>query len=100
MLFENKKILITGGYGFVGSHLIKRLDQMSSNVEIICYDKMTYAANFSNLNKKNEKNKYTFIKADICNFDKLFSIAKNVIILLIVLLKVMWTVHLNLHYSS
>ena len=77
MLFENKKILITGGYGFVGSHLIKRLDQMSSNVEIICYDKMTYAANFSNLDKKTLKNKYTFIKADICNFDKLFSIAKK-----------------------
>ena len=77
MLFNNVKILITGGYGFVGSHLIKKLDQISLNVEIICYDKMTYAANFSNLDKKTLKNKFTFFKADICNFDKLFSIAKK-----------------------
>ena len=35
------KILITGGYGFVGSHLIKKLDKYKKNLELICYDKLT-----------------------------------------------------------
>ena len=71
------KILITGGYGFVGSHLIKKLDKHKKNIEIICYDKLTYAASLKNLNKKNLSNKYKFYKADICNFENLYKVAKN-----------------------
>lgn len=71
------KILITGGYGFVGSHLIKKLDKYKKNLELICYDKLTYAASLKNLNSKKLVNKYRFYKQDICNFEKLYSVAKN-----------------------
>ena len=71
------KILITGGYGFVGSHLIKKLDKQKKNIEIICYDKLTYAASLKNLNQKELSNNYKFYKADICDFEKLYKVAKN-----------------------
>ena len=71
------KILITGGYGFVGSHLIKKLDKYKENLEIICYDKLTYAASLKNLDSKKLHNNFKFYKADICNFEKLFKISHN-----------------------
>lgn len=74
----NKKIFVTGGYGFVGSHLIEKLDTYFTKSTIICFDKMTYAASFSNLNKKLLKNKFIFIKGDIVNFDKLLKATKNI----------------------
>ncbi len=74
---KKTKILITGGYGFVGSHLIKKLDKYKENLEIICYDKLTYAASLKNLDSKKLHNNFKFYKADICNFEKLFKISHN-----------------------
>ena len=77
-MHKKKKIMVTGGFGFVGSHLIKKLDETFSDLEIICFDKMTYAANFSNLDQNKIKNKFKFIKADICNFSKLEKVSRDV----------------------
>ena len=76
-MINKTRILITGGYGFVGSHLIKKLDKYKKNLELICYDKLTYAASLKNLNSKKLSNNYKFYKEDICNFEKLFRKAKN-----------------------
>jgi UDP-glucose 4,6-dehydratase len=73
-----KKIFVTGGYGFVGSRLIEKLDAHFTNSTIICFDKMTYAASFSNLDKKLLKNEFIFIKGDVVNFDKLLRLTKDV----------------------
>ena len=64
-----KKILITGGAGFIGSNFIRYLLNKEENIFIINLDKLTYAGNLENLYdiEKNYKDKYTFIQNDICN---------------------------------
>jgi len=64
-----KKVIITGGYGFIGSNLIKYL--IKKNYFIINIDKLSYSANSYNLTTF-KKNKYIFYKADINN-RRLFS---------------------------
>jgi len=63
-----KKVIVTGGYGFIGSNLIKYL--LKKNYFVINVDKLSYSANFYNL-MKFPKNKYVFFKTDI-NQKKLF----------------------------
>ena len=68
-------ILITGGAGFIGSYIVKRLVKKKFNV--INLDKLTYASNVKNLSEiKNNKN-YKFIKLDIANLNKLQKIIKK-----------------------
>ena len=62
---ELKSVLVTGGYGFIGSNFIRMLRAKNQNVRIYNYDKLTYAANIENLKDfENDKN-YTFIRGDI-----------------------------------
>ena len=67
----NKTILITGGAGFIGSHLVRRMVNNYPNYHIINLDKLTYAGNLNNLKDIEDKPNYTFIKADIVDADKL-----------------------------
>jgi len=71
---EKKKILITGGAGFIGSNFIKYLLNKYSNIKIINYDKLTYAGNLLNLKEIEKHPEYSFIKGDICNKKKLISV--------------------------
>ena len=59
-----KKAIVTGGFGFIGSHLVKLL--LKKNFFVINIDKMNYASNVYNL-KNIKKNNYKFYKSDICN---------------------------------
>jgi|TARA_B100001093_G_scaffold445333_1_gene448924 dTDP-glucose 4,6-dehydratase len=69
-----KKVIVTGGYGFIGSNLIKYL--LKKNYFVINVDKLSYSANLYNLsNIKN--NKYTFYKADINNKSFFLKILKK-----------------------
>ena len=63
-----KNILITGGAGFIGSHLIKFLVSKYSNYNIINIDSLTYAGNLSNLKEISNYPNYKFEKTDISNF--------------------------------
>jgi len=66
-----KKVIVTGGCGFIGSNLIKYL--LKKNYFVINIDKLSYSANFYNL-KYIKTNKYVFIKSDIGNKKKIKSI--------------------------
>lgn len=74
---EVKNILITGGAGFIGSHLIRLFVNKYPNYNIINLDALTYAGNLENLVDIKDKANYTFIKADICNFEKMKAIFKD-----------------------
>ena len=66
MNFE-KKILITGGAGFIGSHLVRKMVNKYSKYLIVNIDKLTYAGNLNNLKEIENKPNYEFINIDICN---------------------------------
>jgi dTDP-glucose 4,6-dehydratase len=65
-----KNILVTGGAGFIGSHLIRLLVNKYPNYNIINMDKLTYAGNLENLKDIEDKENYTFVKCDICDYEK------------------------------
>jgi dTDP-glucose 4,6-dehydratase len=62
---ENCKILITGGAGFIGSHVVRLFVNKYPNYEIINLDKLTYAGNLENLKDIEDKPNYTLVKGDI-----------------------------------
>ncbi len=64
-----KNILITGGAGFIGSHVVRLFVTKYPNYHIINLDKLTYAGNLANLKDIENAPNYTFVKADICDYD-------------------------------
>lgn len=73
MAYE-KNILITGGAGFIGSHVVRLFVNKYPNYNIINLDKLTYAGNLDNLRDIENKENYTFVKADICDADAIQSV--------------------------
>tara|TARA_B100001250_G_scaffold268928_1_gene232021 strand:+ start:40 stop:1029 length:990 start_codon:yes stop_codon:yes gene_type:complete len=69
-----KNILITGGAGFIGSHLVKFFVNNYPNYNIINIDNLTYAGNLNNLKEIEDQSNYKFIKQDICNFSDIKNI--------------------------
>jgi dTDP-glucose 4,6-dehydratase len=70
-----KKIIITGGAGFIGSHVVRRFVNSYPNYEIINFDKLTYAGNLMNLSDVEQLPNYRFVKGDITDavfIDQLF----------------------------
>ena len=72
-----KSILVTGGAGFIGSHLIRLLVNKYPEYHIINMDTLTYAGNLKNLKDIESKNNYSFVKCDICNFKKVKQVFKK-----------------------
>ena len=65
-----KNILITGGAGFIGSHVVRLFVNKYPNYRVINIDRLTYAGNLENLKDIEDKENYTFVKCDICDFEK------------------------------
>ena len=66
-----KNILITGGAGFIGSHLVKYFVKKYKNYNIINIDKLTYASNISFLDEIKNFENYFFVQADICDLKQI-----------------------------
>ena len=62
---KNKKLVITGGAGFIGSHLVRLFVNKYPGCHVFNLDKLTYAGNLANLRDIEDKPNYTFIKGDI-----------------------------------
>lgn len=60
-----KKILITGGAGFIGSHVVRRFVKKYPDYQIVNLDKLTYAGNLANLTDVDSSPNYRFVKGDI-----------------------------------
>jgi dTDP-glucose 4,6-dehydratase len=69
-----KKILITGGAGFIGSHVVRLFVNTYPDYQIFNLDKLTYAGNLANLKDIETKPNYSFIKGDIVDADFIQSI--------------------------
>ena len=72
-----KSILVTGGAGFIGSHLVKLLVNKYPEYHIVNMDVLTYAGNLENLKDIEAKENYTFVKCDICDFKKIKQIFED-----------------------
>ncbi len=72
-----KNVLITGGAGFIGSHLVKFFVKKYPNYNIINLDNLTYAGDLNNLDEISNFPNYNFVKADICNFKYVEKILKK-----------------------
>ena len=62
-----KRILVTGGAGFIGSHFVRYMQKTYSALHIVNFDKLTYAGNLENLSDV-DASRYTFVRGDIADF--------------------------------
>lgn len=72
-----KHILITGGAGFIGSHVVRRFVNQYPNYNIVNLDALTYAGNLENIKDIEDKSNYTFVKGDILEEEFLDDLFKN-----------------------
>lgn len=70
----SKTILITGGAGFIGSHVIRQFVTNYPDYQIVNLDKLTYAGNLNNLKDIESNPNYHFVKGDICDFKSMESL--------------------------
>ena len=72
-----RKILITGGAGFIGSHVVRLMVNKYPDYQIYNLDKLTYAGNLANLKDIEARPNYHFVKADICDFDLIYRLLQE-----------------------
>ena len=73
----SRTILITGGAGFIGSHVVRLFVNKYPEYKIINLDKLTYAGNLANLRDIEDKPNYRFVKMDICDFEGVLKLMKE-----------------------
>lgn len=73
----DKTILITGGAGFIGSHLVRLMVNKYPNYKIVNLDKLTYAGNLANLTDVEQASNYEFVKGDIVDTEFINDLFKN-----------------------
>lgn len=74
---RGKSIIITGGAGFIGSHVVRLFVNKYPESRIINVDKLTYAGNLSNLKDIEDRPNYRFVKLDICEFEQVLALMRE-----------------------
>ena len=72
-----RNIIITGGSGFIGSHVVRLFVNKYPEYKIINLDKLTYAGNLANLKDIEDKPNYKFVKMDICDFEAIYQLIQD-----------------------
>ena len=72
-----RTIVITGGAGFIGSHVVRLFVNKYPEYHIINLDKLTYAGNLANLKDIEDRPNYEFVKMDICDFDAFYKLMQD-----------------------
>ena len=72
-----RNIVITGGAGFIGSHVVRLFVNKYPEYNIINLDKLTYAGNLANLKDVEDKPNYKFVKMDICDFEAFYKLMQD-----------------------
>ena len=72
-----RTIIITGGAGFIGNHVVRLFVNKYPDYRILNVDKLTYAGNLANLKDVEDRPNYRFVKADICDFETMHSLMET-----------------------
>ena len=72
-----RNIVITGGAGFIGSHVVRLFVNKYPGYNIINLDKLTYAGNLANLKDVEDKPNYKFVRMDICDFEAFYQLMRD-----------------------
>ena len=72
-----KHILITGGAGFIGSHVVRLFVNKYPDYLIVNLDNLTYAGNLANLKDVDQAENYKFVKADICDYESMLEVFRE-----------------------
>ena len=72
-----RSIVITGGAGFIGSHVVRLFVNKYPDYKIINLDKLTYAGNLANLKDVEDKPNYKFVRMDICDFEAFYKLMQE-----------------------
>lgn len=76
-IMAKRNIIITGGAGFIGSHVVRLFVNKYPDYNIINLDKLTYAGNLANLKDVEDKPNYKFVKMDICDFEAIYRLMQD-----------------------
>ena len=74
---SKRSIIITGGAGFIGNHVVRLFVNKYPEYKIINLDKLTYAGNLANLKDIEDKPNYKFVRMDICDFDGVYKLMQD-----------------------
>lgn len=77
MSYFTRTILITGGAGFIGSHVVRLFVNKYQDYRIVNVDKLTYAGNLANLRDVEDAPNYVFVRADICDHERMAALMRE-----------------------
>ena len=100
---EKRNIVITGGAGFIGSHVVRLFVNKYPGYNIINLDKLTYAGNLANLKDVEDRPNYKFVRMDICDFEAFYKLDAGGAVLMVSYIwrqRAMWTGVSRIHLHS